>query len=67
MRHIFHLKMFLFKSISLKKSNSNIFKDVEMHEDEDNENTLEEDGLPNHPQKVGWLVWGVSSGISTQN
>ena len=52
MRHIFHLKMFLFKSISLKKSNSNIFKDVEMHEDEDNENTLEEDGLPTHPQKV---------------
>ena len=51
--HIFHLKMFLFTSISVfKKSNSNIFKDVEMHEDEDNENTLEEDGLPTQTQKV---------------
>jgi len=26
-------------------------QDVEMHEDEDNENTLEEDGLSTHPQK----------------
>ena len=36
-----------------------------MHEDEDNENTLEEDGLSTHPQKVSWLVSWFISGIST--